>query len=65
MFDPEKLRACIRDGLPQDDRSVARQLTRVARDIRVLDDERRRLMNRYANGRNQGRGVHNREPRSR
>jgi site-specific DNA recombinase len=48
MFDPEKLRACIRDGVPQDDRSVARHLTRVARDIRVLDDERRRLMNRYA-----------------
>jgi hypothetical protein len=48
MLDPGKLRGCIDTGGRSDDRSVARELARVAGEIRTLDEERRRLIDRYA-----------------
>jgi hypothetical protein len=48
MLDPGKLRSCIDTGGRSDDRSIARELARVAGEIRALDEERRRLINRYA-----------------
>jgi hypothetical protein len=48
MLDPAKLRGCIDTGGRSDDRHIARELARVAGKIRALDEERRRLINRYA-----------------
>jgi site-specific DNA recombinase len=48
MLDPGKLRCCIESGVGLDDRSTAQELTRVARKIGALDDERRTLISRYA-----------------
>jgi DNA invertase Pin-like site-specific DNA recombinase len=48
MLDPGKLRGCIGTGGRLDDRGIARELARVAGEIRALDEERRRLINRYA-----------------
>jgi hypothetical protein len=48
MLDPGKLRGCIDTGGRLDDQSIARELARVAGEIRALDQERRRLIDRYA-----------------
>jgi hypothetical protein len=48
MLDPGKLRRCIDTGGRLDDRSIARELARIAGEIRALDEERRRLIRRYA-----------------
>jgi hypothetical protein len=48
MLDPAKLRGCVETGAGLDDRSTARDLTRVAQKIGALDHERRQLMDRYA-----------------
>jgi hypothetical protein len=48
MLDPGKLRGCIETGERLDDRSIARELARIAREIGELDEERRRLIDRYA-----------------
>jgi site-specific DNA recombinase len=48
MLDPGRLRGCVENGSGPDDRSTARELTRVARKIGALDDERRELISRYA-----------------
>jgi site-specific DNA recombinase len=48
MLDPGKLRGCIETGGRLDDRSIARELARVAGEIRALEEERRRLIDRYA-----------------
>jgi hypothetical protein len=48
MLDPGKLRGCIDIGGRLDDQTVARELARVARKISALEEERRRLINRYA-----------------
>jgi site-specific DNA recombinase len=48
MLDPTKLRGCIDTGGRLDDQSVARELARIAGEIRALDEERRRLIERYA-----------------
>jgi hypothetical protein len=48
MLDPGKLRGCIDAGGRIDDQSVARELARVAGEISALDEERRRLIDRYA-----------------
>ena len=48
MLDPGKLRGCIDTGGRLDDQSIARELARVAGAIRVLEEERRRLIGRYA-----------------
>jgi len=48
MLDPGKLRACIEGGGGLDDRSIARELARVAGEIGALEDERRRIIGRYA-----------------
>jgi hypothetical protein len=48
MLDPGKLRGCIDTGGRLDDQSIARELARVAGEIRALDEERRRLIDRYA-----------------
>jgi hypothetical protein len=48
MLDPGKLRGCIETGGPMDDQSIARELARIAGEIRVLEEERRRLIGRYA-----------------
>jgi site-specific DNA recombinase len=48
MLDPAKLRGCIETGGRLDDQSIARELARIAGEIRALDEERRRLINRYA-----------------
>jgi site-specific DNA recombinase len=48
MLDPAKLRGCIDTGGRLDDRSIARELARVAGEVRALDEERRRLIGRYA-----------------
>jgi hypothetical protein len=48
MLDPGKLRGCIDTGGRLDDQSIARELARVAGEIRALDEERRRLIGRYA-----------------
>jgi hypothetical protein len=48
MLDPGKLRGCNDTGGRLDDRSIARELARVAGEISALDEERRRLINQYA-----------------
>ena len=48
MLDPAKLRGCIDTGGRSDDRSIARELARIAGEIKALDDERRRLIDQYA-----------------
>jgi hypothetical protein len=48
MLDPGKLRGCVVTGTGTDDRSTARELTRVAQNIGALDHERRELISRYA-----------------
>jgi hypothetical protein len=48
MLDPGKRRGCIDTGGRLDDQSVARELARVAGEIRALDEERRRIIGRYA-----------------
>jgi hypothetical protein len=48
MLDPAKLRGCIDTGGRLDDQSIARELARVAGKIRALDEERRRIICRYA-----------------
>jgi hypothetical protein len=48
ILDPGKLRGCIDTGGRLDDQSIARELARVAGEIRALDEERRRLIARYA-----------------
>jgi hypothetical protein len=48
MLDPTKLRGCIDTGGRLDDQSIARELARIAGAIRALDEERRRLIGRYA-----------------
>jgi hypothetical protein len=48
MLSPAKLRGCIDTGGRLDNRSIARELARVAGEIRALDEERRQLINRYA-----------------
>ena len=48
MLDPGKLRGCIDTGGRPDDRSIARELARIAGEIRALDEERRRIIGRYA-----------------
>jgi hypothetical protein len=47
MLDP-RLRGCIDTGGRLDDQSIARELARMAGEIRALDEERRRLIGRYA-----------------
>jgi DNA invertase Pin-like site-specific DNA recombinase len=48
MLDPATLRGCIKSGAGLEDRSIARELSRVAAHIKGLDDERRRLIGLYA-----------------
>jgi hypothetical protein len=48
MLDSGKLRGCVEIGAGMDDRSTARELTRVAQNIGALDHERRELISRYA-----------------
>jgi hypothetical protein len=48
MLDPGKLRGCIDTGGRLDDRSIARKLARVTGELHALDEERRRLIGRYA-----------------
>ena len=48
MLDPGKLRGCIETGGRLDDQSIAKELARVAGAIRVLEEERRRLIGLYA-----------------
>jgi site-specific DNA recombinase len=48
ILDPAKLRGCIDTGGRLDDQSIARELARVAAELRALDEERRRLIGRYA-----------------
>ena len=48
MLDPGKLRGCIDTGGRLDDQSIARELARVAGEIMALEEERRRLIARYA-----------------
>jgi site-specific DNA recombinase len=48
MLDPGKLRGCVENGAGMDDRSTARELTRVAQKISALDQDRRELISRYA-----------------
>jgi hypothetical protein len=48
MLDPGKLRGCVETGAGMDERSTARELTRVAQKIGALDHERRELISRYA-----------------
>jgi hypothetical protein len=48
MLDPGKLRGCIEGSAGIDDRTTARELTRVAGKMGALDHERRELISRYA-----------------
>jgi site-specific DNA recombinase len=48
MLDPAKLRGCVDTGARLDDQSIARELARVAGEIRALDEQRRRLINQHA-----------------
>ena len=48
LLDPAKLRRCVDSGGGLDDRSIARELARIAGHIKGLEDERRRLIDRYA-----------------
>ena len=47
MLDPGKLRGCIDTDGRLDDQSIARELARVAGEIRACDEQRRRLIGRY------------------
>ena len=48
MLDPGKLQDCIDIGSELDDRSIARELARVAAKFSALEDERRQIIGRYA-----------------
>jgi len=48
MLDPAKLRVCIKDNAAPDDQGIARELARVAQQIKFIDDERRRIIGLYA-----------------
>ena len=48
MLDPGKLRGCIDTGGRLDGQRIARELARIAGKISALDEERRRLISRYA-----------------
>jgi site-specific DNA recombinase len=48
MLDPARLRGCIDAGGGLDDRKIARRLARVAENIGAAEDDRRRLIDRYA-----------------
>jgi hypothetical protein len=48
MLDPGKLRGCIDTGGRLDDQSIALELARIAGEIRALEEQRRRLIGRYA-----------------
>jgi site-specific DNA recombinase len=48
MLDPGKLRGCVEGGGGLDDRSIARELARVAEELGALEEERRHIVNRYA-----------------
>jgi hypothetical protein len=48
MLDPGKLRGCVEGGGGLDDRSIARELARVAEELGALEEERRHIINRYA-----------------
>ena len=48
MVDPTQLRGCMEHGGELDDRRTARELARIAGHIKGLEDERRRLIHRYA-----------------
>ena len=48
MLDPGKLRGCINTAGRLDDQSIARELAHLAGEIRALDEERRRIIGRYA-----------------
>jgi hypothetical protein len=42
LLDPAQLRPCIKNEPRRDDQSIARELARIAKHIKGLDDERRR-----------------------
>jgi hypothetical protein len=48
MLDPAQLRVCIKDDAAPDDQNIARELARTAGHLKLLDDERRRIIGRYA-----------------
>jgi hypothetical protein len=48
MLDPARLRRCIDSGEGVDDERTARELARIAGQIKVIDDERRRIIDLYA-----------------
>jgi hypothetical protein len=48
MLDPAKLRGCIEGGGGLDDRKIARRLARVAENVGIIENERRRLIDQYA-----------------
>jgi site-specific DNA recombinase len=48
ILDPAELRGCIKDDAAADDRSIARELARVAGHIKFIDEERRRIIDLYA-----------------
>jgi 3-deoxy-D-arabino-heptulosonate 7-phosphate (DAHP) synthase class II len=48
MLDPGKLRGRVHTGGRLDDQSIARELARIAGGTRALEEERRRLIGRYA-----------------
>jgi hypothetical protein len=50
MLDPARLRGSVDTGEGLDDRRIARELARVAGQIKVRDDERRRIIGLYAAG---------------
>jgi hypothetical protein len=50
MLDPANLRNCIKDDAAPNDQSIARELARTAGHLKLLDDERRRIIGRYATG---------------
>jgi site-specific DNA recombinase len=48
LLDPAQLRPCIKNEPRRDDQSIARELARIAKHIKGLDDERRRIIGLYA-----------------
>jgi site-specific DNA recombinase len=48
MLHPAMLRGCIDGGGGLDDKKIARRLARVAENVGAVEDERRRLIDRYA-----------------
>jgi hypothetical protein len=48
MLDPARLRRCIDSGEGVDDERTAWELARIAGQIKVIDDERRRIIDLYA-----------------